>query len=203
MVKIDIKKQMMDLYSPRGKNIQFLDVPEMNFIAIDGTGDPNKAPYFQAAETLFSIAYTIKFMVRKETGTDYGVMPLESLWWADNLADFATGKREGWKWTALIMQPEHVTEKFFNSSVEKLKTGRNPPALAKARFQAFREGLCAQVMYRGPYSEEGPVITGIHDFIKQQGYKLRGNHHEIYLNDPNRTQPENLKTILRQPVDSI
>ena len=203
MAKIDIKKQMTALYSPRGKDIQILDVPEMNFITEDGTGDPNKPPYFQAVETLFSLAYTIKFIVKRETGTDYGVMPLESLWWADNLADFASGKRDAWKWTAMIMQPECVTESFFNSSVEKLKTGRNPPALAKARFQAFREGLCAQVMYRGPYSNEGPVIMGIHDFIKQQGYKLSGKHHEIYLNDPSRTQPGNLKTILRQPAVPI
>jgi hypothetical protein len=203
MAKMDFKKQMVPLYSPKGKEIQVLDVPEMDFIAVDGVGDPNKSPYFEAAETLFSIAYTIKFMVRKETGIDYGVMPLESLWCADNMADFAEGKRDNWKWTALIMQPECVTETFFRSAVEKLKTGRNPPALAKARFEAFREGLCAQVMYRGPYSEEGPVITGIHEFVANYGYKLRGKHHEIYLNDPHRSRPENLKTILRQPVEKI
>jgi hypothetical protein len=203
MARIDIKKQMKDLYYPGGKEIRFLDVPELNFIAIDGIGDPNKPPYFQAAESLFSIAYTIKFMVRKGTAIDFAVMPLESLWWADNPADFASEKRDGWKWTALIMQPEYVTEKFFQSAVEKLKSGRNPPALAKARFGPFREGFCAQLLYRGPYSEEGPTITGIHDFIRQQGYKLRGKHHEIYLNDPNRTQPKNLRTILRQPVESV
>ncbi|HPC77589.1 MAG TPA: GyrI-like domain-containing protein, partial [bacterium] len=46
----------------------------------------------------------------------------------------------------------------------------------------------------------GPTIEKLHNFIKENGYELRGKHHEIYLSDPRRSAPEKLKTVIRQPV---
>jgi hypothetical protein len=201
MPKLDFKKQLSALYAPGAKAVQIVDVPRMNFVMIDGTGDPDAVAYQQAVEALYSISYTLKFMVKKETGVDYGVLPLEGLWWAKNIEDFAAQNRNNWLWTALMMQPEPVTGEFFQAAVEKLKASKNPPALSKACFEAFHEGLCAQIMYFGPYSQEGPTILRIHDFIAEQRYKLRGKHHEIYLGDPRRSKPEKLKTVLRQPME--
>ena len=201
MEKIDFKKQMASFYCPGGKTVQIVDVPKMNFVMIDGVGDPNKTAFQEAVGALYSISYTLKFMIKKETGVDYGVMPLEGLWWANDMADFAQGNKDAWQWTSLIMQPEYVTETLFRSAIEKVKSTKDIPAVTQARFEAFHEGPCAQIMYLGPYSEEGPIISRIHEFAAENGYKLRGKHHEIYLGDPRRSKPEKLKTILRQPVE--
>ncbi len=201
MEKIDFKKQMASFYNPGAKAIQTVVVREMNFVMIDGTGDPNQSLYQEAIEALYSISYALKFAVKKETGIDFTVMPLEGLWWSKDVTDFTAGNRDGWLWTSLIMQPEYVTQVQFHSTIEKLKTTRHLPALSRARFEPFHEGLCAQNLYVGPYSEEGPVIRQIHEFITGNGYQPRGKHHEIYLSDPRRSKPEKLKTILRQPME--
>jgi hypothetical protein len=201
MAKIDIKKQKSSLYSPGSKEIQIVDVPKMNFLMIDGVGDPNQALYQKAVEALFSISYTLKFIVKKEMGIDYGVMPLEGLWWAKDMSDFINMRKDNWLWTALIMQPEYITENIFNLAIDKIKKGRDLPDLGKMRFEPFNEGKSVQVLYIGPYSQEGPTIQKIHGIVAMQGYKLRGKHHEIYLSDPRRSLPEKLKTILRQPIE--
>jgi hypothetical protein len=139
----------------------------------------------------------------KKTGKDYVVMPLEGLWWADDMSVFNTEffekNKDDWRWTSMIMQPEFITQEMVEEAIEKVKE-KDPPALAKVRFDVFTEGLSAQIMYFGPYSEEGPTIKRMHDFIEEKGYDLQGKHHEIYLSDPRRTKPEKLKTIIRQPI---
>lgn len=203
MKKIDFKKELKHLYGASSKDASLVDVPEMNFLMIDGAGDPNKAQAFKdAIEALYSVSYTLKFMVKKgKTAVDYGVMPLEGLWWADDMTVFSTGEKDRWKWTMIIMQPEHVTEKLFNEAVEEVKKKKNPLALSKVRFKGYHEGLSVQVMHIGPYSEEGPTIKRLHAFIKENGYDFRGKHHEIYLSDPRRSAPEKMKTIVRQPIN--
>jgi hypothetical protein len=203
MEKVDIKKKLKHLYDPSAKEISFVNVPQMNFVMIDGSGDPNKAKEYQEAiEALYSISYTIKFTIKKEQEIDYGVMPLESLWWADDMSLFTTNK-DIWKWTAMIMQPEYVTRAVFDIALREVEKKKRLPALSKARFQSFHEGRSAQIMYFGPYSAEGSTIAMIHKFIKEHGYAFDGllqKHHEIYLSDPRRTAPDKLKTIIRQPV---
>ncbi len=200
MAKIDFKKQLSTLYAPGKKAIQIVDVPALNFVMIDGKGSPAGAEYAEAIQVLYTISYTLKFMIKKSGGTDYGVMPLEGLWWSDDMLDFINHNKSNWQWTALIMQPEFVTADLFSAAIEQVKASKNPPGLAKARFASFKEGLSAQIMYLGPYSDEGPTIQKIHQFIQENGYALSGKHHEIYLSDPRRTAPEKLKTIIRQPM---
>ena len=200
MKKIDLRKELKDLYSPSSKEIAIVEVPKMNFLMIDGTGDPNTAKeYKDAVEALFSLSYTLKFMLKKTEDFDYVVMPLEGLWWADDMSKFAEDKNL-WKWTAMIMQPKQVTDEVVDKAIEELKKKKKLVALSKIRFESFHEGTAAQIMYFGPYSDEGPTIQKIHDFIKQHEDALVGKHHEIYLSDPHRVAPENLKTILRQPL---
>jgi len=204
MTKVDLKKELKHLYNPSVKEINLVDVPPMNFVMVDGSGDPNAAQEYQdAIEALYSISYTIKFTVRKDQGIDYGVMPLEGLWWANDMSLFSTDNKDIWKWTAMIMQPEYVTQDLFEIALQQVKKKKDLPALSRARFQSFHEGQSAQIMFIGPYSAEGPTIKRIHVFIKDHDGTFDGliqKHHEIYLSDPRRTAPEKLKTIIRQPI---
>ena len=202
MEKVDLKKELKDFYNPPSKKVVIVDVPAFNFLMVDGKGDPNTAQeYKDAVEALFTVSYTLKFMVKKgKIAVDYGVLPLEGLWWADNMNAFVEGDKGSWKWTAMIMQPKYVTQALFKEAVEQVKKKKNPVALPKLRFESFREGLSAQTMYFGPYSGEKATIEKIHAYIKQNGYELSGKHHEIYLSDPRRSAPEKLKTIIRQPM---
>jgi hypothetical protein len=198
MDKVDLKKELKELYSPSPKKISIVDVPDMNFLMIDGKGAPTSPQYLSSIQTLYPIAYALKFMVKKATSIDYGVMPLEGLWWADDMTQFSADRKEEWKWRSMIMQPKYVTQSDFKAALEQGKK-KNLPAIDKVRFESFHEGNAAQIMYVGPFSAEGATIQEIHVAIKASGHQQSGKHHEIYLNDPSRTAPEKLKTILRQP----
>lgn len=201
MTKIDFKKELKHLYNPSAKKVAIVDVPKMKFMMIDGAGDPNTAKeYKDAVEALFAVSYALKFMIKKGIAIDYGVLPLEGLWWADDMAQFSMENKEVWKWTSMIMQPEYVTEDLVSKTLEQVEKKKNPPALRKIRFESFHEGLSAQIMHIGPYSAEGPTIEKLHNFIKETGHELRGKHHEIYLSDPRRSAPERMKTVIRQPM---
>lgn len=207
MKKVDLKKELKQLYNPSAKEITLVDVPAMNFIMIDGSGDPNTAPEYQAAvEALFSISYGIKFAVRKEQEIDYGVMPLEGLWWTEDMSHFSITNKDNWKWTAMIMQPDYVTLEMFEDVRQQVGKKKSLPALSRTRFENFQEGQSAQILYIGPFSAEGPTIQKIHGFINGRGYSFDGlvqKHHEIYLSDFRKTAPEKLKTVLRQPFHPI
>ncbi|TKJ29790.1 MAG: hypothetical protein CEE40_07405 [Chloroflexi bacterium B3_Chlor] len=202
MVKIDFKKELKHLYRPSAKEVALVDVPEMNFLMIDGRGDPNTSQEYQEAlEALYAVSYALKFMVKKSEATvDYVVMPLEGLWWTEDMTEFSMDDKDIWKWTAMIMQPEYVTRAFVDEALREVEEKKNPPALSKTRFESYHEGLAVQIMHIGPYSEEAPTIEKLHAFARERGYQLRGKHHEIYLSDPRRTAPDRLKTVIRQPV---
>ena len=202
MEKIDYKKQLKHLYKPSVTKVEIVEVPKMNFLMVDGEGDPNKAKSFSdAIEALYPVSYTLKFMVKKgEMGIDYGVMPLEGLWWADDMSAFTSGNKDAWKWTVMIMQPEFITPKMVEAAIGEVEKRKNPVALPLVRFETFHEGKCAQIMHIGPFSEEGPTIEKVHQFIEEQGSQRVGKHHEIYLSDIRRAAPEKWKTIVRQPM---
>ena len=202
MKKIDFKAELKHLYRPSSKKVEIVDVPAMNFLMIDGEGDPNVSGEFQkAVEALFGLSYTLKFLIKKsDLAVDYRVMPLEGLWWTDDRSKFSMENKEDWKWTLMIMQPEFVEEKFIAEAADQLRKKKDLPTLAGVRFERFLEGKAAQIMHVGPFSEEGPTIEKLHNFIRDAGYELRGKHHEIYLSDIRRAAPENWKTIIRQPV---
>jgi len=203
MEKIDLKKELRHLYSSSSKEVIIVDVPEMSFLMVDGMGDPNTAKDYQdAIEALYAVAYALKFMIKKgDSGIDYVVMPLEGLWWTEDMSKFSLENKDLWKWTAMIMQPKEVSGALFSEVLEQAQKKRKLASLSKMRFERFHEGLAAQIMHIGPYSAEGPTIEKLHSYIKQTGYELRGKHHEIYLSDPGRSKPERMKTIIRQPID--
>lgn len=201
MPKIDFKRELRQLYLP-GRKPALVDVPEMRFVMIDGRGDPNTAKsYREAIEALYAVAYTVKFALKRTPdGIDFAVMPLEGLWWSDDMTTFPAGGKSRWSWTAMIMQPEPVTGALVDDAIHQVSTKKSLPALDLLRYERFAEGRAAQVMYVGPYSDEGPSIAALHRFIDEQGLTRSGKHHEIYLGDPRRTAPERLRTVIRQPV---
>ena len=201
MSKIDLKKELKHLYQPSAKDFAIVEVPAMNFLMIDGQGDPNTAQeYRESIEALYAMSYTLKFMAKKEPGTDYTVMALEGLWWADDIQDFIKMNKDAWKWTSMIMQPDLITREMVDRAAAEVRKKKNPPALSKMRFERFDEGKSVQIMHIGPYSEEGPTIARMHAFIHENGYTENGNHHEIYLSDPRRTDPGKWRTVIRHPI---
>ncbi len=200
MEKIDIRKTMKALYAPSAKDFVLVEVPRMQFVKVDGHGNPNTAPAYKTAlEWLYGVSYALKFAA-KALGKDYGVPPLEGLWWAADNAAFTERAKDEWSWTMMIMAPDFVTPAMFAAAVEK--TGKKlgaPPATL--RFEPYDEGLSAQILHVGSYDDEAPTIRRLHqEFIPQHGLVENGVHHEIYLSDPRKTEPAKLKTILRHPV---
>ena len=202
MEKIDYMKRLKHLYTPSAKQVEIVEIPQMNFLMIDGEGNPNTSLAFKkAVELLFSLSYTLKFMVKKgEIGVDYGVMPLQALWWSDDMSAFITGNKDIWKWTVMIMQPEFITPEFVEEAKEEVMRKKKLGSLSLVRVEAFKEGKVAQLMHIGPFSEEGPTIEKVHSFIENNGSQKTGKHHEIYLSDIRRAAPEKWKTIVRQPM---
>lgn len=200
MEKVDHKKLYKEFYSPP-KKPSIVDVPVFNFVMIDGRGDPNTSEAYQEAlMALYSVAYTTKFALKKEGISDFAVMPLEGLWWSKG-EQLDLTRKDDWSWTSMIMQPEKVSKLHIDSALKQAAEKKDLPSLSKIRFEPYHEGLSVQIMYLGPYSEEGPTINSLHEFADKQGFKLRGKHHEIYLSDPRRTAPEKLRTVIRQPVE--
>lgn len=202
MQKIDFKKELKELYSGKPGMPTTVTTPPMKYIIIYGKGGPTSQDYADTIQTIYPVAYTLKFMSKEELEKDFTVMPLEGLWWAEDMSAFAAYEREKWEWTAMIMQPDFITEDMFKRACQKAKEKKNPPALDKLKFETYYEGRAAQIMHVGPYAEEGPTIEKLHNYLKGEGGKLAGDtkrHHEIYLSDPRRVAPEKLKTIIRQP----
>ncbi len=199
--KLDLVRTHKSLYIPSDRGFHIVEVPAFSFLMIDGKGDPNTSSMYQKAlSALYGLAYTIKFAKKKETGQDFKVMPLEGLWWVENLAELDFKNKDNWFWTMMIVLPSFITQSDFKSAQQAvLKKGESELATT-ARFEVYDEGTSVQVLYLGAYADELPTIEKMHAFARQQGYELHKKHHEIYMSDPRRTSPEKLKTIIRQPV---
>jgi hypothetical protein len=208
MEKLDLRKTFKHLYQPSAKKVEVVEVPPFKFAMIDGQIEagqsPGSSPAFQQAmEALYGISYTLKFMskLRKDNPIDYTVMALEGLWWVEG-GEFDITRPEGWRWTAMMLQPDHISQDTFQEALAQLRKKKPSPALDKVRFETFHEGLCMQIMHIGPYADEPRSIEKMDAFARENGYTLRGKHHEIYLGDPRRARPEKLKTVLRHPISA-
>jgi hypothetical protein len=206
MEKLDLRKKYKDLFLPSARKVTMVEVPAFQFAMIDGQIEPGKGPgnspsFQQALEALYGIAYTLKFMskLREVDPIDFKVMALEALWWVDG-GEFDLARQEDWLWTAMILQPDHITQGMYEEGLTQLREKKPNPALEKMRLETFEEGLCMQIMHIGPYSEEPATIARMDAFALENGYVHRGKHHEIYIGDPRRAKPENLKTVLRHPI---
>lgn len=210
MPVLDYKKLYKDLYLPPNRPV-LIDVPEMHFLAVDGAGDPNGQGFGDAVGALYSMSYTIKMLPKKGPAPqgyiDYSVPPLEGLWWLSDGGAFSFASRDNWVWTAMIRQPEFVTEQLVSTLLPDLIRKKPNPALGKLRLISFAEGSCVQMMHLGPYAAEPGTMEKMEDFMAENNLASRigrgGKHHEIYLSDPRKGSPENMKTVLRHPIAYI
>lgn len=202
MDKYDLKVAQRELYAPRATNFSIVDVPEMRYLAVDGSGDPNtSAEYAAAVEALYTVAYTVKAHSRTALGRDFVVPPLEGLWWADDLGAFLRREKSDWRWTMLIALPDWITDEMVATARTTARKKKDLPAIDAVAVRTLHEGRSVQILHVGSYDDEGPVLERLHrTFLPEHGLVPDGHHHEIYLSDPRRTQPAKLKTILRQPV---
>jgi hypothetical protein len=200
--KVDFKKTL-DTYSAKRGTFRLIEVPAMQFLMIDGHGDPNTSPaYVQALEALYPLAFKLKFASKRELGRDYVVPPLEGLWWAEDMDAFTTGRdKSQWDWTMMIMVPDWIDAALFSTVRDHIAAKDRPARLDEVRLEQLHEGQCVQTLHIGSYDDEAPLLAQLHDeFIPENGLRMTGKHHEIYLSDPRKVAPEKLRTILRQPV---
>ncbi|MFW0787217.1 GyrI-like domain-containing protein [Gordonia sp. CPCC 206044] len=203
--KIDFKKTLDSYRATRGA-FRILDVPDMRYLMLDGHGDPNVSPLFAASiETLYPVAYTLKFAARRELGRDHVVPPLEGLWWSDEMDSFTVNRdKSRWQWTLMIMVPDWIDDAAMAAAVAAVRAKGAPPRLDDVRVELLAEGRCVQTLHVGSFDDEADVLARLHDeFIPGEGLTMVGRHHEIYLSDFRRTAAHRLRTILRQPVAAV
>ncbi|WP_413316748.1 GyrI-like domain-containing protein [Agrococcus sp. 1P02AA] len=208
--KVDLTKALDSYRATRGE-LRVIDVPPLQYLAIDGAGDPNTAPaYREALEALYPLAYALKFASKRELGRDYVVPPLEGLWWADDAAAFTTARdKSRWHWRLLLLVPAWLDAGSVEAATDAVRAKATrakpePARLGDIRLEPLDEGLCVQTLHVGPYDDEGPVLARMHEErIPAEGLRMRGLHHEVYLSDARRTAPAKLRTILRQPVERV
>lgn len=190
------------LYRPPAVPV-LVRVPSFTFVMVDGIGDPAMSPDYRAAiAAVYAVSYPVVMALKRAGRAELKVRPLEGLWWADDLGAFnpARQDRASWRWTMMIRQPDDVPAEVYDAAFAKMTAKTSPEVAARVRVERFDEGLCAQLMHYGPYAVEGPSVVLLHGFAVGRGLRLRGRHHEIYLSDPRRSAPEDMRTVLRQPV---
>ncbi|WP_129784849.1 GyrI-like domain-containing protein [Promicromonospora panici] len=200
--KTDLKKSL-DAYQAKKGKFRVVDVPDLQYLMVDGHGDPNTSPNFaEAVEALYPVAYTLKFASKRELGRDYVVMPLEGLWWAEDMDSFTVARdKSRWDWTLMVMQPDWIDQGIFAAAVEQVRGKRKPARLDDVRLEPLSEGLSVQTLHVGSFDAEADALARMHDeFIPDNGLRRTGRHHEIYLSDFRKVAPEKQRTILRQPV---
>jgi hypothetical protein len=176
-------------------------VPVLRYLMVDGQGNPAKSVAFRdSIGALYGLAYTMRFMLKARGVREAVPMPLEGLFWADDMSAFMKARRGQWKWTLMLLQPPAVDAKLLKAARAELLRKKKNAKLPPVRLQPFSEGTCAQVLHLGPYAAERPTIAGLHRFIEERGYVKVGKHHEIYLSIPGRGDPAKMKTVIRQPV---
>lgn len=204
----DFKKEYKEFYLPKNKP-EIVTVPKANYIAVRGKGDPNEegGAYQQAVGIVYAVAYTLKMSYRTdyriEGFFDYVVPPLEGFWWQDGVEGVDYSNKSSFNWISVIRLPDFVTEKDFAWAIETASKKKKIDC-SSAEFLAIDEGLCIQIMHIGPYDDEPATVKKMHDFIKENGFKIdidqKRLHHEIYFSDPRKTAPEKLKTVIRHPI---
>lgn len=204
----DFKKEFKEFYLPKNKP-EIVTVPKLNFIAVRGNGDPNEdgGAYHQAVGILYAISYTLKMSYKTdykiEGFFEYVVPPLEGFWWQDGIQGIDSSKKSSFNWISVIRLPDFVTKKDFEWAVATASKKKKIDC-SSAQMMTIDEGLCVQMMHIGPYDDEPVSVKMMEDYIKEKGYELDINqnrlHHEIYLSDPRKSKPENMKTVIRQPI---
>ena len=198
MEKTDLVKQDKEYYSAK-KKPEVREFKKLNFLEISGKGEPAGIEFTKAVEAIYPLAYGIK-KIYKLQEMDFAIPKLEGLWWVDSEKNALEVPRSEWHWKLLIRMPDFVTSDNFEQAQEDVMKKKGIGKINEIQFKKITEGKCIQIMHIGPYSTEPETINQMKEFITQNGFIENGLHHEIYLSDPRKTEPEKMKTILRQPI---
>jgi hypothetical protein len=199
----DELKLLKELYLPPADEFVLVDVPEMQFLMLDGEGHHSTEGFILATRWLISVLRPIKPIARERMGKSYVEPPLEVLWWADDMRDFVAGDREKLKWRQMIVMADWVDQELFDRALTEAsgKLGEPPSTL---RLDRFTEGTSVQIMHVGPEADAVPTMARLYDeFLPEHDLVATGSFHEIYLSDPKRVKPEKVRTVLRQPVAPV
>jgi hypothetical protein len=199
----DDRRLLQELYLPPAEEFVLLDVPEMRFLMVDGSGDHGSQAFTRTTRWLISVLGPIKPTARQRLGKRYVEPPLEVLWWADDMSDFIAGKREKYKWRQMIVMADWVDDRMIDLAIANAsrQLGEPPESL---RLDRFVEGRCVQIMHVGPEKDAIPTMKRLYDeFLPEHQLVAAGYFHEIYLSDPKRVAPERMGTVLRQPVAHV
>ena len=207
MEKLDLKKDLKSLYFPSAKKVELVEIPAFKFLMIDGAIEPGMAPgtsplFQENMQALYGAAYTLKFQVkmRKENPVDYPVMALEGLWWVED-GHFNIKIKDNWFYTMMILVPDLITQAMFEQAKAQLRKKKGgQPGFEHLRLEEFNEGLCVQTLHIGPYDSEPVTVEKMDAYIQANHLIKCGKHHELYLGNPLRADPTNLRTVLRHPV---
>ncbi|MCI5056888.1 MAG: GyrI-like domain-containing protein [Flavobacteriales bacterium] len=200
-MKIDYKKEYKELYKISQGKFAIIDVPEFNYLMIDGEGSKETDKFHCCVDALIKLSESIKFMVKKgELGIDYPVMPLEALWWPNEKGQFDPLSKNGSKWRLMIMQPHIVTEEMVNQGFKQTKAKCKLSEIGEIRFDSFKERHCAHTIHLGPFEEAQGTLDNLNAFIEDEGFMSTGVYHEIYLSDNRKVLPEKRRTLIRQPI---
>jgi hypothetical protein len=210
MEKLDLRKEWKELYAPSARHVDVVTVPRFQFAMIDGQIEDGQPPeqsesFQEALNVLYGVTYTLKFMskLREAEPINYRIMALEGLWWTES-GKFDFDRKQDWHFTLMIVQPDHIDRKMYQEAISSLREKKGEiPALGQLRFEAFEEGLCMQILHVGAYDLEPMTIARLKDFSADNGYRINGKHHEIYLSDPRRAKPDKIRTILRYPIEKV
>ena len=204
----DFKKEYKEFYMPKNKP-EIVTVPQANYIAVRGKGDPNEidGAYQKAISILYAIAYTLKMSYKTEHKIEgffeYVVPPLEGFWWQDNVDGIDYADKAAFNWISVIRLPEFITQKDFEWAVETASEKKKLDC-SSAEFLTVDEGLCVQIMHIGAFDDEPQTVTLMDEYIAQNGYENDITesrlHHEIYLSDARKVAPEKWKTVIRHPI---
>ncbi len=204
----DFKKEYREFYLPKNKP-EIVTVPGANYIAVRGRGDPNEegGAYQAAIGVLYAVAYTLKMSYKTDYRIqgffDYVVPPLEGFWRQEGVKGVDYAHKEAFSWISVLRLPDFVTEKDFRWAVETASKKKKLDC-SGAEFLRIEEGLCVQMLHLGPYDDEPASVALMDRFLQEQGYENDLSdtrlHHEIYLSDPRKTEPEKRKTVIRHPI---
>jgi hypothetical protein len=200
-MKIDYKKEYKELYKISPGKFAIVEVPEFNFLMIEGEGPIDQEHFTNCHNALFALSENIKFLVKKgELGIDYPVMPLEGLWWPNEKGDFDPITKECSKWRLMMMQPYIISEKIVEQGFKQTRAKFKLPEIDEIKFESFKEGECALTIHLGPFENAEETLGGLNSFISEEGYTPTGIYHEIYLSDNRKVLPEKHRTLVRQPI---
>lgn len=204
----DYKKEYREFYMPK-RTPEIVEIPEMNFAAVRGSGDPNEADgeYKAAIGLLYAVAFTIKMSKKGDHRIDgyfdYVVPPLEGFWWQKGICGVDYGQKALFQWISMIRLPDFVTEKDFLWAVAEAERKKKQD-FSKVQFLTVKEGLCVQCLHIGPFDEEPATVALMDRYLQENDYKNdfseNRRHHEIYLSDARRVAPERWRTVIRHPV---